>query len=133
MHLHNICEPTTTDDDYRSIIEDDYDDTENGRVSLEKPALGITVQKGGDPDPTTTGLPRSSPGTSSMAKSLRTVLLQNNCLTAFPHVLASKKLFPSLKVIQVHGNPIEYGGKEKLEQYRTNANVHLNRYVIYLK
>ena len=120
MHLHNICEPTTTDDD-----EDDYDDTENGKRTLKKP------QTTDESDAITTGFACSSPGTSNIARSLRTVLLQNNCLTAFPHVLASKQLFPSLKVIQVHGNPIEYGGKEKLEQYRTSGNVNKSIYYLF--
>ena len=42
-----------------------------------------------------------------ISKSLRTILLQDNLLTNYPRVLSSKQLFPSLRVIQTHGNPIK--------------------------
>ena len=41
------------------------------------------------------------------SKTLRTILLQDNLLTEFPRVLSSRHLFPSLRVVQIHGNPIE--------------------------
>ena len=42
-----------------------------------------------------------------VSKSLRTILLQDNYLNVFPDVLSSKQLFPALKVIQLHGKPIQ--------------------------
>ena len=42
-----------------------------------------------------------------VSKSLRTILLQDNLLKIYPHVLSSTQLFPALKVIQLHGNPIQ--------------------------
>ena len=45
--------------------------------------------------------------TSILSKTLRTILLQDNLLTEFPRVLSSRHLFPSLRVVQIHGNPIE--------------------------
>ena len=45
--------------------------------------------------------------TSILSNTLRTILLQDNLLTEFPRVLSSRHLFPSLRVVQIHGNPIE--------------------------
>ena len=42
-----------------------------------------------------------------ISNSLRTILLQDNLLRTYPHILSSKELFPALRVIQLHGNPIE--------------------------
>ena len=44
---------------------------------------------------------------SILSKTLRTILLQDNLLTEFPRVLSSRHLFPALRVVQIHGNPIE--------------------------
>ena len=49
---------------------------------------------------------------SILSKTLRTILLQDNLLTEFPRVLSSRHLFPSLRVVQIHGNPIEEGDKD---------------------
>ena len=46
-----------------------------------------------------------------ISKSLRTILLQDNLLTKYPHLLSSKQLFPGLRVIQLHGNPIKNHNK----------------------
>ena len=46
---------------------------------------------------------------SVVAKSLRTILLQNNYLTAAQEILYSKTFFPALRVIQLHGNPTQKG------------------------
>ena len=48
-----------------------------------------------------------------ISKSLRTILLQDNLLMNYPRVLSSKQLFPSLRVIQLHGNPIKDHKTEK--------------------
>ena len=48
-----------------------------------------------------------------LSKSLRTILLQDNHLEYYPRILSSKPLFPALKVIQLHGNPIKNDDNER--------------------
>ena len=53
-----------------------------------------------------------------ISNSLRTILLQDNLLKTYPHILSSKELFPALRVIQLHGNPIENSKNEAGNKFK---------------
>ena len=136
MHLHNICEPTTTDEDdeeekYNEVaindkggdektIKESKKSNEKTRKERQTHLKGVQSRNGF----LTSSFPATQVSPCIVSNSLRTILLQDNRLTENPNLLLSKQLFPALRVIQLHGNPIRHQTKQpEVEIYAKNEGI----------